>query len=167
MAMNLLRLVQIAAEFNGLRKMLATFMNIARQGNGGVRRLADAEHDQAMRRLLHVVEDVVDLGCQGVDVFTIEGGDEAAIECLDDAFDDLVALFFLELQLSATHGEIVEVGHHLEKLAGSPRQRHGRFVEHVKELHLSRYQAESHAPIPRPSISEASSRIHRYFMNSA
>ena len=51
----------------------------------------DAVQDERVRRLLDVVEDVVERADQGVDVLAIEGRDEGRLEAVADLVADLVA----------------------------------------------------------------------------
>src|SRR5205807_8986691 len=122
----------------------------------------NAEDREAVGRLLHIVEDVVERRGQRVDVFAVEGRDEALIEGADDPAYDLVAGVFFELEVVAAGDEPVKLGHHVEKLARRSADNSGGLVEHVEELQLPRNQAETHRR--SPGGTRAWPRINGFFM---
>ena len=79
-----------------------------------------------------------------MDVLAVERGDEAPVEGLDDAADDLVTGMLLVLDLVAPRREAVEAGDHVEKLAGGAAEDARRLVEHVVKLLFARDETETH-----------------------
>src|SRR5713101_2134160 len=66
------------------------------------------EADPARGRLDHV-EDVVELGGEGLDVFPVDWRDERLVQFLVDPMDDLVAVVLHVLDPSALHRHVAEV----------------------------------------------------------
>ncbi len=98
-SVDLFGFLQIAAQADGVLKMRRAIHDDACQVNRRGGRFFQAKDVEAVGRLFHVIQNVVELGCQRVNVFPVEGRDEGAIERLDDFLDLLVARLFLLLDV--------------------------------------------------------------------
>src|SRR5262249_10164773 len=105
-------MLDVAAVANGMLDMNAAFLGDSRHPNRFRRRPVDTEDDKAMSGLLHVIQDVIHRGGQRMDVLAVKRSDEAAVQCLNDSADDLVASMLLEFDFLATRREAVESSHH-------------------------------------------------------
>src|SRR5262245_20189871 len=95
--------------------MQTTFLNDASKCNGWSRRFLNAEHLKAVRGLFHVVQYVVELGCELVNVLAVEWSDETSVQCIDNPANDIVAGLLLHAQFVGASLQTVKLG--VEKLA--------------------------------------------------
>ena len=108
------------------------------------RRRLDAVQDERVRRLLDVVEDVVEGADQAVDVLAVERGDERRLEPAPDLVADLVAAVLGVANLAgALLRRVVGPEHRLEQ-SGRPEYVCGVLGEHVEEALFTGDEAESH-----------------------
>ena len=89
--MNFVRFLQIAAQADGVFKVGGAVHNDARQVNGRRRGLFQPKYLETMRRFFHVLENVIQLGGQGVDVLAVERCNKSTVEGFDDLYDLYVA----------------------------------------------------------------------------
>src|SRR6266851_5724742 len=101
----------------------------------GLRRLRDLEEDEVLGHAFHVVEDVVEVGGDGADVFAVEGRDEGRVEGVEDVAGDEVAVVLEGLELADLGPAIVETGaaRDLEEEARRAQEVLGVLVEELVE----------------------------------
>jgi hypothetical protein len=87
--------------------------------------------------LLDVVEDVVQTGCEGVDIFVVEGGDEGPVEGAHDLVGDLVAPMLESLDLPLTRRKVPPVSESLFEQASRTDDRRSLLFEEVVEATLA------------------------------
>ena len=136
------------------------------------RRPVDAEHLEAVGRLLHVVQHVVEHGGQRVDVLAVERRDEAAVEGLDDrstSSSPASSSCLISWLRAGRLSKAVTRSRNLPR----PRQHRRHLVEHVEELLLSWNQVEaeqSHAaslPESKRGFIVISYKFHSLFMKNS
>src|SRR5262245_8082411 len=101
---------------NGFGEMGAAIMDDPRRDYSVRGRLLDAEDHKAVRRFLHVVQNVVEQAGQRVNVLAVKRGDKTAVECLDNPFDPFITGMLLLPDLIATLAETVPLGYHGHEL---------------------------------------------------
>src|SRR5256712_6105547 len=95
------------------------------------------EADPARGGLDHV-EDIVELGGEGLDVLPVDRRDERLVQFLVNPMDDLVALVLNVLDSAALHRHVAEVVQQVRQRDRTLVDRAGEFLEEVEKLPLLR-----------------------------
>src|SRR5207245_9940134 len=109
------------------------------------------EADSARGGLDHV-EDIVEIGGEGLDVLPVDRRDERLVQFLVIPMDDLVALVLNVLDSAALHRHVAEVVQQVRQRDRTLVERAGEFLEDVEKLPLLRDNPSFPTQRPRPPL---------------
>ena len=79
-----------------------------------------------------------------MNVFSVEGGNEAFVQGLDDPLNDFVGRKLFEAELVAAGIQAIVLLDHVQELAGGSSLNGRHLLKHVEKLRLARNQTKTH-----------------------
>src|SRR5213593_2082842 len=133
-----IRLLHVANHPDGLpQEPRSVFDHISELHHRLGRTINFVEADPARGRLDHV-EDIVELGGEGLDVLPVDRRDERLVQFLVNPMDDLVAVVLHVLDPSALHRHVAELVQQVRQGDRTLVDRGGELLEKIEKLALLR-----------------------------